>query len=63
MLFDLAHLIESTKRNAAESREIAEAQRALVDKLKAEGRDTTLPSEMLRVAEATQGRSSAMPVS
>ena len=54
MQFEIAHLVETAHRNAAESREIAEAQRALVEKLSAEGRDITVARDMLRVAEATQ---------
>ena len=54
MQFDPARLVETAERNAAESRGIAEAQRALVEKLRAEGRDTTAAREVFRVAEATK---------
>lgn len=54
MQVQLAHLINIAESNAAESREIAATQRALVNLLRVEGRDTTVAREMLRVAEATQ---------
>ena len=60
MQFELAHLIETAERNAAEGRVIAEAQRALVEKLRAAGQDTTVAREMLRVAEATQAMFEAL---
>lgn len=54
MRFDLAHLVETAERNAAESRAIADAQRALVENLGTEGRAANVAREILRAAQATQ---------
>ena len=44
----------ATKRNVAESRRIAEAQRAFVEQLTRDRTDTAFARELLHAAQATQ---------
>jgi len=54
MQIHLKRLLFFAECNVAESRQIVEAQRALVEKLRREDRSTSTAQAMLRVAQATQ---------